>query len=242
MILLPAVDLIGGKVVRLTRGDYGKSTVYGDDPLAVAKSFRDAGAEYLHVVDLEGARDGGRPNEAVIRRLIAESGLHVEVGGGIRDEEAIETYLSAGAFRVILGTAAVENADLVEKTCEKYRDRIAVGADVRDGVIAVRGWTETSGEDLFSFCRRMEKLGARTVICTDISKDGVLSGTNVELYREMVTSLSLDIVASGGVSSLDDVRALLTAGVGGAILGRALYTGALSLGEAVKTVKEYAPS
>ena len=238
MILLPAIDLIGGKVVRLTRGDYARATVYGDDPLAAALSFRDAGAEHLHVVDLEGARDGGRPNEAVIRRLIAESGLSVEVGGGVRDREAAEAYLSAGAARVILGTAAAENADLVRELCAEYGDRIAVGADARDGVIAVRGWTETSGEDLFSFCRRMESLGVGTLICTDISKDGVLSGTNVELYRKLTGALDAKVIASGGVSSLDDVRALMSAGVFGAILGRALYTGALSLEEAVKTVKE----
>ena len=238
MILLPAIDLIGGKVVRLTRGDYTRATVYGDDPLAAAKSFRDAGAEYLHVVDLEGARDGGRPNEAVIRRLIAESGLSVEVGGGVRDREAAEAYLSAGAARVILGTAAAENADLVRELCAEYGDRIAVGADARNGVIATRGWTETSGEDLFSFCRRMESLGVGTLICTDISKDGVLSGTNVELYRKLTGALDANVIASGGVSSLDDVRALMSAGVFGAILGRALYTGALSLEEAVKTVKE----
>ena len=238
MILLPAIDLIGGKVVRLTRGDYARATVYGDDPLAVALSFRDAGAEHLHVVDLEGARDGGRPNEAVIRRLIAESGLSVEVGGGVRDHGAAEAYLSAGAERVILGTAAAENRDLVRELCAEYGDRIAVGVDARDGVIATRGWTETSGEDLFSFCRRMESLGVRTLICTDISKDGVLSGANVELYRRLTGELSAKIIASGGVSSLGDVRALMSAGVFGAILGRALYTGALSLGEAIKTVKE----
>ena len=238
MILLPAIDLIGGRVVRLSRGDYARATVYGDDPLAVALSFRDAGAEHLHVVDLEGARDGGRPNEAVIRRLIEESGLSVEVGGGVRDRESAEAYLSAGAARVILGTAAAENADLVRELCEAFGDRIAVGADARDGVIATRGWIETSGEDIFSFCRRMESLGVKTLICTDISKDGVLSGTNVELYRKLTGELKANVIASGGVSSLGDVRALIETGVFGAILGRALYTGALSLEEAVKTVKE----
>ncbi len=238
MILLPAIDLIGGRVVRLTRGDYAQATVYGDDPLAVALSFRDAGAEHLHVVDLEGARDGGRPNEAVIRRLIEESGLSVEAGGGVRDRESAEAYLSAGAARVILGTAAAESADLVRELCEAFGDRIAVGADARDGVIATRGWTETSGEDIFSFCSRMESLGVKTLICTDISKDGVLSGTNVELYRKLTGELKANVIASGGVSSLGDVRALIETGVFGAILGRALYTGALSLEEAVKTVKE----
>ena len=234
MILLPAIDLIGGKVVRLTRGDYARATVYGDDPLAVALSFRDAGAEHLHVVDLEGARDGGRPNEAVIRRLIAESGLSVEVGGGVRDRETIERYLACGVDRVILGTAAVQNETLLREALAAYGDKIAVGADVKDGRIAVKGWLEKTDWSLEAFARHMEALGVRTLICTDVSRDGALGGTNRELYRKLSQSCGVNITASGGVSSLEDIRALRSMGLYGAIVGKAYYTGDIRLKEAIE--------
>lgn len=238
MKIFPAIDLIDGQAVRLERGDYSKKTVYGADPVKTALSFVEAGAEYLHVVDLDGAKSGERANETVIRRIINETPLKVEVGGGIRTEESIDAYLEAGAFRVILGTAAATDENFVKNMCEKYADKIAVGADIKDGEIAIKGWTQSSGEDAFDFCRRMEKLGVGALICTDISKDGLLSGTNLGLYRRLSDEFSADVVASGGISSLSDVEELVNIGVYGAILGRALYTGDLSLAEAIKICGE----
>lgn len=238
MRLFPAIDLIEGKAVRLLRGDYGKMTVFNNDPGSVAAKFEEQGAKYLHVVDLDGAKSGGRPNEAVIKKLIRSTSLHVEVGGGVRDEDAVKTYLDAGAFRVILGTAAAENADFTREMCEKYGGGIAVGADARDGMIAVRGWLENSGHTLFGFAERMQSLGVGTLIVTDISRDGALEGTNVELYRTLAAKYSLDVVASGGVSSVDDIAALVGAGAAGAILGKALYTGALSFSDAIAAAGE----
>jgi len=235
MLIFPAIDLVDGKAVRLFKGDYAQMTVYSDDPLSVAKGFRAAGAQYLHVVDLEGARDGGTPNYDTVRRLIAESGLKVEIGGGVRDAETVEKYLNAGAFRGILGTAALTQPGFVgEMTARWGGDRIAVGADLRDGLVAIRGWTETSAVSGLDFCLEMQRLGVRTVICTDISKDGVLGGTNRTLYAELSKALDMDIVASGGVSTLEDVTALRDMGLYGAILGKALYTGGIDLAAAVR--------
>ena len=231
MKLFPAIDLYEGKAVRLYKGDYQQMTIYSDDPLSVAKGFRDAGAEYLHVVDLDGAKTGQTPNLELIRTITAQSGLQVEVGGGIRSEEVIRSYLDAGVLRVILGTAAITQPGFVAEMVAKYGDGIAVGVDVRDGLVAIRGWTEVSDQKCFDFCRK-------TIICTDISKDGVLGGTNLQLYKDLSQTLSLDIVASGGVSSLDDVKSLRDMGLYGAILGKALYTGALDLRAAVAAVKE----
>lgn len=238
MELFPAIDLIGGCAVRLIKGDYAQKTVYSENPAAVAASFSEAGARYLHVVDLEGARDGGTPNLETIRKIVAAAGLSVEVGGGIRSEEVIRRYLDAGVFRVILGTAAVQDPDFLAAMVEKYREKIAVGVDIKDGFVAIKGWTEVSKESCFDFCGRLEALGVKTIICTDISRDGLLSGTNLELYREMAGRFSVDLVASGGVSTLDDVRTLKDMGIYGAILGKALYTGAIDLGEAVRITKE----
>ena len=238
MKLFPAIDLYEGKAVRLYKGDYQQMTIYSDDPLSVAKGFRDAGAEYLHVVDLEGAKTGQTPNLELIRTITAQSGLQVEVGGGIRSEEVIRSYLDAGVLRVILGTAAITQPGFVAEMVAKYGDGIAVGVDVRDGLVAIRGWTEVSDQKCFDFCRKMQDVGVKTIICTDISKDGVLGGTNLQLYKDLSQTLSLDIVASGGVSSLDDVKALQSMGLYGAILGKALYTGALDLRAAVAAVKE----
>lgn len=240
MKLFPAIDLYTGWAVRLYKGDYNQMTVYDKDPLAVAKRFREAGAEYLHMVDLEGAKTGLTPNLEIVRAVTAQSGLQVEIGGGIRSEEVIKQYLDAGVLRVILGTAAITQPGFVGEMVAKYGDRIAVGVDVRDGLVAIRGWTEVSDQKCFDFCKKMDSLGVKTIICTDISKDGVLGGTNLDLYKQLSEQLSLDIVASGGVSSLQDVVSLRDMGLYGAILGKALYTGDLDLAQAVAAVKEAA--
>ena len=237
MELFPAIDLIGGCAVRLVKGDYAQKTVYSENPAEVAKSFAAAGAKYLHVVDLEGAKDGGTPNLETIRNIVEQGGLLVEVGGGIRSEEVIKKYLDAGVFRVILGTAAVQNPAFMEDMVQKYGEKIAVGVDIKDGMVAIKGWTEVSQESCFDFCEKLQKIGVKTIICTDISKDGLLSGTNLELYKELSDKFSVDIVASGGVTTLDDVKKLADMGMYGAILGKALYTGNIDLKAAVELVK-----
>ena len=237
MELFPAIDLIGGCAVRLVKGDYAQKTVYSENPAAVARSFAEAGAKYLHVVDLEGAKDGGTPNLETIQNIVEQGGLLVEVGGGIRSEEVIKKYLDAGVFRVILGTAAVQNPVFLEEMVQKYGEKIAVGVDIKDGMVAIKGWTEVSAESCFDFCEKLQKIGVKTIICTDISKDGLLSGTNLELYKELSEKFSVDIVASGGVTTLDDVKKLADMGMYGAILGKALYTGNIDLKAAVELVK-----
>lgn len=238
MELFPAIDLIDGCAVRLIKGDYAQKTIYSEHPEEVAASFAAAGAKYLHVVDLDGAKDGGTPNLETIRSIVQKSGLLVEVGGGIRSEEAIRTYLDAGVFRVILGTAAVQDPVFLQNMVEKYGEKIAVGVDIRDGMVAIKGWTELSEKSCFAFCEELEKMGVKTIICTDISKDGLLSGTNLELYRQLAKRFAVDIVASGGVTSLEDVQKLQEMGLYGAILGKALYTGKLDLKKAVTLTKE----
>ena len=237
MELFPAIDLIGGCAVRLVKGDYAQKTVYSENPAEVAKSFAAAGAKYLHVVDLEGAKDGGTPNLETIKNIVENGGLLVEVGGGIRSEEVIRKYLDAGVFRVILGTAAVQNPVFLEEMVQKYGEKIAVGVDIKDGMVAIKGWTEVSAESCFDFCEKLQKIGVKTIICTDISKDGLLSGTNLELYKELSEKFSVDIVASGGVTTLDDVKKLADMGMYGAILGKALYTGNIDLKAAVELTK-----
>ena len=237
MELFPAIDLIGGCAVRLVKGDYAQKTVYSENPVEVAKSFVAAGAKYLHVVDLEGAKDGGTPNLETIKNIVEQGGLLVEVGGGIRSEEVIRKYLDAGVFRVILGTAAVQNPAFLEEMVQKYGEKIAVGVDIKDGMVAIKGWTEVSVESCFDFCEKLQKIGVKTIICTDISKDGLLSGTNLELYQELSEKFSVDIVASGGVTTLDDVKKLADMGMYGAILGKALYTGNIDLKAAVELTK-----
>lgn len=237
MILFPAIDLVGGKAVRLLRGDYRNMTVYSDRPTEVARDFLACGAEAIHVVDLEGARDGGTPNFETVCRIKKESGLFCEIGGGIRNEETVEKYLSAGIDRVILGTAAVSDPDFVAKVAKKYGKKIAVGVDIKDGFVAVRGWTEKSEEDAFGFCEKMLSLGVGTLICTDISKDGAMIGTNHELYRSLSEKFPVNLVASGGVSSMEDVKKLTSLGIYGAIIGKAYYTGAIDLREAITVAK-----
>ena len=239
MIIFPATDIIGGKAVRLTHGDYSKMTVYSDDPLDVALKFKECGAEYLHAVDLEGARDGGTPNFETVRRLIEKSGLKVEIGGGIRNTETVDKYMSIGAFRVILGTAALLDRDFLRKAVTKYGDAIAVGVDLKNGYVALHGWTQTSAVKGTDFIAELEKDGVRTVICTDISKDGALGGTNEELYTELSRAFpNVQLVASGGISDLDTVKRLTSLNIYGAILGKAIYTGALSLKDSVDVAKK----
>ena len=237
MLIFPAIDLVQGQAVRLFKGDYAQMTVYSPDPLSVARGFRAAGAEYLHMVDLEGARDGGTPNFDTVAACARDSGLQVQVGGGIRDMETVEKYLNAGVFRVILGTAAVSDRAFLEEAVRRYGPRIAVGVDVRDGLVAIKGWRETSSETLTGFCQTLEGLGVDTVICTDISRDGAMGGANRDMYAMLHDRFRLNIIASGGVSSLEDVRALRDMKLYGAILGKALYTGAVDLKTAVEEAK-----
>ena len=234
MNIFPAIDLYDGCAVRLIKGDYNQMQIYSNDPSAVAKQFEAAGAEYLHVVDLAGARDGNTPNLDTIRAITENTSLKVEVGGGIRSEEVIRTYLSAGVFRVILGTVAVTDPEFTKEMVSKYGEQIAVGVDIRDGFVAIKGWTETSSLSCREFCKSLSEIGVKTIICTDISKDGCLSGTNLPLYRELSKEFSMNIVASGGVSTLSDVQALKEMDLYGAILGKALYTGNIDLAEAVR--------
>ena len=240
MNLFPAIDLIGGKAVRLVKGDYAQVTVYSDSPVKVAKYFEECGAKYLHVVDLEGARDGSLANLETIKDIIKNTGLFVEVGGGIRSLETVKKYIEAGAKRVIIGTAAVTDPEFLEAAVAAYGEKIAVGVDIKDGMVAIKGWTETSALSCFDFCEKLSDMGIKTIICTDISKDGLLAGTNLELYRELSKRFSMDITASGGVSTLDDIRKLCEMDMYGAILGKALYTGNIDLREALAVASEVA--
>ena len=237
MQLFPAIDLRGGKVVRLTQGDYSRMTVYGEDPCAQARAFLAAGARNLHVVDLDGAKDGTLSNYDTIAALAKQGGLYIEVGGGIRTEERIENYLSLGVGRCILGSVAVTDFAFTARMLQKYGDRIAVGVDARDGYVAVSGWKELSAERGVDFCRRLRDAGVKTVIYTDISRDGAEQGTNLDLYRELAGIEGLDITASGGVSSLDDIRALRSMQLYGAIVGKAYYTGAIDLRKAIEVAR-----
>ena len=236
MIIFPAIDLYGGKAVRLYKGDYSRMTVYSDSPLEVAKDFWKKGAEQVHIVDLMGARDGGTPNLEMVKEIIREIPF-VEIGGGIRTMEAIASYIDAGASRVILGTAALENRELMAEALRQYGEKIAVGADIREGCISVKGWTETSSVTVDDFFADMEALGVCNIICTDISKDGAMSGTNRERYSRLSHAYSVRITASGGVSTLDDVCALRKMGLYGAIIGKAYYTGAIALKEAIEAAR-----
>ena len=237
MYIFPAIDLYEGKAVRLFKGDYNQMTVYSDSPWLIAADFKKAGASHIHLVDLEGARDGSTPNLETIKKIIKETDLFTEVGGGIRNIETVRTYLEAGVDRVILGTAAVTDEDFVRAATAEYGERIAVGADIKDGKIAIKGWTEKSELDAMEFCEKMQRIGVRTVICTDISKDGAMMGTNHELYRTMSETLSMQIIASGGVSSIDDVTRLTSLGIYGAIIGKAYYTGAIDLKKAIEVAE-----
>lgn len=237
MLIFPAIDLYEKQAVRLFKGDYNRKTVYSNDPVSVARDFKKSGASHIHLVDLEGAKTGETPNFDVVCAIKRETGLFCEIGGGIRSMEVVEKYISAGLDRVILGTAAVTNEGFVQEAVEKYGEKIAVGIDIKDGFAAIKGWTESSGIDAFEFCERMEKIGVRTLICTDISKDGAMVGTNRALYKKLSEKFSVDIIASGGVSSIDDVKALRKLNIYGAIIGKAYYTKAVDLGEAIEVAK-----
>lgn len=237
MILFPAIDLYEGQAVRLYQGDYRQMTVYSPDPAALAQKFAATGATHIHLVDLEGARDGTTPNLQLIRRIAAETGLFVEVGGGIRNMDIARAYLENGVSRVILGTAAVTDPDFLQNALDTWGERVAVGADLRDGQVAIRGWQQTSDEGAQAFFDRMQGLGVSTMICTDISRDGAMRGANLELYRSLAKRQGLQIVASGGVSSLNDIKALRDLDLYGAILGKAYYTGAVDLAEALEAAK-----
>lgn len=237
MKIFPAIDLYEKKAVRLFKGDYAQITVYGDDPVSIARDFERQGARYLHVVDLEGAKTGVPAHLDVIKSIAENTSLFIEIGGGIRDMQTVEKYLGVGASRVILGTAAVTDEQFLKAAIAKYGDKIAVGADIAEGKIAIRGWLEKSDYTADAFFEKMEKLGVKTVICTDISRDGAMRGTNLALYKSIGEKYALDIIASGGVSSIDDIRALAQAGTYGAIIGKAYYVGAISLKEAIEVAR-----
>ncbi len=234
MLIFPAIDLVGGKAVRLYKGDYSQMTVYDADPLNAARRFEGAGATHLHMVDLEGARDGGTPNFDTVRRVVENTDLSVEIGGGIRDMAVIERYLSAGVKRVILGTAAIADEAFTRSAIERFGEAIALGADVKDGEVAIRGWLELSGMTLDAFCDKYQRMGVRTLICTDISRDGAMQGANRALYADLQRRYRMNIVASGGVSTLEDVSALAALGLYGAIIGKACYTGDIDLKRAIE--------
>ena len=237
MKLYPAIDLYGGKAVRLYKGEYQQMTVYNDDPVAVARDFQAAGATCIHLVDLEGAKFGTTPNLPVIEKILKETDLFVEVGGGIRTMETVDTYLNLGVDRVILGTAAVTDRAFLEASLRKYGEKIAVGVDLKDGFVAIKGWTEKSRWTADAFFADLQKLGVSTVICTDISRDGAMQGTNRQLYRELSAKYNIQLIASGGVSSIDDVKALGEMHLHGAIIGKAYYTGAIDLRQALEVCR-----
>ena len=238
MILYPAIDLYEGEAVRLVKGDYQQKTVYSNDPANVALDFKNCGAERIHTVDLEGAKDGTTPNFETICKIKQSSGLFVEVGGGIRSMETIRKYLDAGIDRVILGTAAVENKELVKEAVTEYKERIAVGIDIKDGFVAIKGWLENSSFTAEDFLKEMQALGVKTIICTDVSKDGMMQGPNKQLYKDLSEEFpEIDLIASGGVSSIEDIKNLKELGLHGAIVGKAYYTKAIDLKEAIEVAK-----
>ena len=237
MIIFPAIDIFGGQAVRLLRGDYANMTVYDPDPVNTAMIFRNEGAKWIHIVDLEGAKLGECVNIETVIRIRESSGLKCEIGGGIRDMAAIERYVNAGIDRVILGTSAVMDEGFTSEAVKNFGDKIAVGVDIRGGRVAVKGWLEDSGVEALTFCAKMQDIGVQTIISTDISRDGAMKGVNLELYRTLTENFTMNITASGGVSSLDDVRALAGVGVYGAIIGKAYYTGAVKISEAIEATK-----
>ena len=238
MKLYPAIDLRGGQAVRLYQGDYDQMTVYNADPVAQAQAFLDAGARYLHVVDLDGARDDTTANLETIAAIAALGGLFIEVGGGIRDEARIHRYLDLGVGRCILGTVAVKDFDFTARMAQRYGARIAVGVDMKDGFIAVNGWREVTPEPGVAFCRRCAAAGVQAVIATDIARDGTLQGTNLDLYRELLTIPGLEVTASGGIARMEELAELQAMGCHAAILGKSIYTGAIDLAEAVRRYQE----
>ena len=237
MIIFPAIDLYDKKAVRLLKGDYNQMTVYSEKPWEIAEDFAKKGATHIHIVDLEGAKNGDTPNLETVKKIIEATSLFCEIGGGIRSMETVDKYFEAGINRVILGTAAVENEAFVKECTDKYGDKIAVGVDIKDGYVAIKGWIEKSQFECFDFCEKMKNLGVKTLICTDISKDGAMMGTNHGLYKELSEKFDIQIVASGGVSSIEDVKKLRALDLYGAIIGKAYYLGAIDLEEAIEVAK-----
>ena len=237
MHIFPAIDLYDGKAVRLLKGDYQKMTVYSENPLEIAKDFENSGAEFLHIVDLEGAKTGETPNINTIEKIVKNTSLFTEVGGGIRTLETVRKYSDIGVKRVILGTAAVNDEEFLLSAVKKYGEKIAVGIDIKDGFVAIKGWTDLSKYTPFEFCEKMQNIGVKNVICTDVSKDGAMQGTNLDLYKEMSERFDLNITASGGVSGIDDIKRLKGLGIYGAIIGKAYYTKAISLARALEVAK-----
>jgi phosphoribosylformimino-5-aminoimidazole carboxamide ribotide isomerase len=237
MNIFPAIDLYDKKAVRLFKGDYNQMTVYSENPIDVARDFEKKGAKFIHMVDLEGAKDGTTPNLSIVAEIAEKTSLFVEIGGGIRSMETVDKYLSAGVSRVILGTSAVTDEAFLKSAIEKHGEKIAVGADVKDGYIAIKGWLEKSAYTLDAFFEKMQNMGVKTIICTDISKDGAMKGTNLQMYSELSKKYSLDIVASGGVSTINDIKELRKMELYGAIIGKAYYTGAIDLKEAIEVAK-----
>lgn len=237
MVILPAIDLHHGCAVRLFKGDYAQMTEYSDAPEKVAKYFADCGAKHIHLVDLEGAKTGETVNISSVEKIVKATGLTAELGGGIRSMEVVKKYLDIGVSRVILGTAALKDPAFLEEAVSAYGEKIAVGIDINAGKVAVNGWTEISDVDFRDFCKKMEDLGVQTIICTDISRDGAMQGTNRELYAQLQKEFKMNIIASGGVSTIDDVKALAKLDVYGAILGKAIYTGAIDLKDALEAAK-----
>ena len=237
MIVFPAIDLYDKKAVRLYKGDYGNMTIYSENPIEIARDFEEKGASWVHMVDLEGAKEGTTPNLEIVKQVVRETDLSVEIGGGIRSMETAEAYFKAGVSRIILGTAAVDDEDFLKAAVNRYGKGNAVGADVRDGQVAIKGWLEKSQYSLESFMEKMQALGVETVICTDISRDGAMKGTNLKLYKELSERFNMNIVASGGVSSMEDIVALMEMNLYGAIIGKAYYTGNIDLKKAIEVAK-----
>lgn len=237
MIIYPAIDLYNKKAVRLYKGDYTQMTVYSDNPIEIAEDFKKQGASHIHLVDLEGAKEGTTPNYELVCNIKKTTGLFCEVGGGVRSIEVIDRYINAGIDRVILGTASVTDRGFAKCAADKYGSKIAIGVDIKDGYVAVKGWTEKSALKAYDFCEEMQNAGISTLICTDISKDGAMQGTNTQLYKELSQMLNMQIIASGGVSSLDDVKKLRELNLYGAIIGKGYYTKAIDLSEAIEVAK-----
>lgn len=238
MKIFPAIDIFGGKAVRLYKGDYNQMTVYSDNPLSVALDFEKSGAKNIHIVDLEGAKSGKPENLDIIKQIATNTNLFIEVGGGIRTMQVVDTYLSSGVDRVILGTSAVTDEQFLNACIGRYKDKIAVGADIDNGYIAIKGWQEKSAYTVDAFFEKMQSIGVKTVICTDISKDGALKGTNLELYKTLKEKYKINVIASGGVSSIEDIVSLTNMGAYGAIIGKAYYTGAIKIEEAVEKASD----
>lgn len=237
MYILPAIDLYNGSVVRLSKGDFNQMTVYSDNPPELAKKFQLSGVDYLHVADIEGAKNGTNANFDTVKKIIEKTNMKIEIGGGIRTDNVIKKYIEAGVDRVILGTAAVRDTYFLKRAIERYGDKIAVGVDIKDGFLAIKGWLEVTKIKCLDYCKHLEKMGVKTVICTDISKDGMLGGTNVELYKELKENFDINIIASGGITTIEDIKILADMNIYGAIIGKSLYENAIDVKDAIIAAK-----